>query len=58
MKYNKLPIKKPEQVEKLKGCGLKFDSETKALFYYQSVCLVDPSCAGLRNLHLREAAKR
>lgn len=58
MKYNKLPIKIPEQIEKLKRRGVKFDSETKALFYYQSVCLVDPAIAGLRNLHLREAAKR
>lgn len=58
MKYNKLPIKIPEQVEKLMGRGLKFDSETKALFYYQSVYLVDPACVGLRNLQLREAAKR
>jgi len=30
MKYNKLPITIPEQIEKLKVRGLKFDNETKA----------------------------
>jgi len=30
MKYNKLPITIPEQIEKLKGRGLRFDNETSA----------------------------
>jgi hypothetical protein len=30
----------------------------QALCFYQSLCLVDPAHAGLRNRHLRVAAKR
>jgi hypothetical protein len=33
MKYNKLPITIPEQVEKLKVRGLKFDNETNIYAY-------------------------
>jgi len=37
MKYNKLPITIPEQVEKLKVRGLKFDNETKAQNYLYNI---------------------
>lgn len=37
MKYNKLPITIPEQVEKLKERGLKFDNEAKAQNYLSNI---------------------
>ena len=37
MKYNKLPITIPEQIEKLKVRGLKFDNETKAQNYLYNI---------------------
>lgn len=37
MKYNKLPITILDQVEKLKGRGLKFDNETKAQNYLSNI---------------------
>ena len=37
MKYSKLPIAIPEQVEKLKGRGLKFNNETKAQNYLSNI---------------------
>lgn len=37
MKYNKLPITIPEQVEKLKGRGLRFDNDIKAQYYLSNI---------------------
>ncbi|NBV14613.1 MAG: hypothetical protein EBS07_11165 [Sphingobacteriia bacterium] len=38
--------------------SLSLRQARQAVCFYQSLCLVDPASAGLRNRHLRKAAKR
>ena len=40
MKYKKLPISIPDQVEKLKERGLKFENELKAQHNFQILAII------------------